>query len=67
MTKALALDLEKLQSRAFDRADWAEDVLRRCHAVMPNLDEAIAQPLRACGTLASSMANLTVSTLTPTF
>jgi hypothetical protein len=47
MTNALALDLEKLQARAFDRAEWAEDVLRHYHAVMPNLDKAAAHPFGA--------------------
>jgi hypothetical protein len=32
MTKALDLDLKKLKARAFDRAEWAEGVLRRYHA-----------------------------------
>lgn len=46
MTKALALDLEKLQTRAFDRADWAKDCLRRYHAATVKLDSARIQPLR---------------------
>ncbi|HEX5398952.1 MAG TPA: hypothetical protein VFY06_07880 [Verrucomicrobiae bacterium] len=33
MKKALALDLRKLQGRAFDRAEWAGEVLRRYHAL----------------------------------
>jgi hypothetical protein len=33
MKQALALDLKKLQSRAFHRADWAEDVLCRYHSL----------------------------------
>ena len=47
MTKALELDLAKLQARAFDRADWAEEVLRRYHAAVPKLGEAAAQAVRA--------------------
>ena len=47
MTKALDLDLKKLNARAFDRAEWAEGVLRRYHAATPNLDGVDAQRLRA--------------------
>ncbi len=43
MPKALDLDLKKLQARAFDRADWAEEVLRRYHAATPKLAEWRAQ------------------------
>ena len=46
MTKALELDLAKLQARAFDRADWAEEVLRRYHEAAPKLGEVAAQALR---------------------
>jgi len=46
MPKALALDLKKLQARAFDRAEWAEEVLQRYHAAIPNLDDAVSQQLR---------------------
>jgi hypothetical protein len=46
MTKALDLDLKKLKARAFDRAEWAEGVLRRYHAATLNLDDAVAQQLR---------------------
>ena len=35
MTTALDLDLKKLKARAFDRAEWAEGVLRRYHAADP--------------------------------
>ena len=42
MTKALDLDLKKLNARAFDRAEWAEGVLRRYHAAAPNLDDVDA-------------------------
>ena len=44
---ALDLDLKKLKARAFDRAEWAEEVLRRYHAATPNLDGRVAQQLRA--------------------
>ena len=47
MTKALDLDLKKLRARAFDRAEWAEDVLRRYHAATLSLDDVVAQQLRA--------------------
>jgi hypothetical protein len=46
MTKALALDLEKLQTRAFDRAEWAEGCLRRYHAAAAKLDASRLLPLR---------------------
>jgi hypothetical protein len=38
MTEALEFDLKKLKARAFDRADWADGVLRRYHAVILNLN-----------------------------
>ena len=47
MTTALELDLKRLKARAFDRADWAEEVLRRYHAATINLDERAAKQLRA--------------------
>jgi hypothetical protein len=47
MTTSLDLDLEKLKARAFDRAERAEEVLRRYHAATPNLNDAVAQQLRA--------------------
>jgi hypothetical protein len=47
MTRSLDLDLKKLKARAFDRADWAEEVLRRYHAATLNLDGVVAQQLRA--------------------
>ena len=47
MTKALALDLKKLQARAFDRAEWAGEAIRRYHAATSNLNVAEVQPLRA--------------------
>jgi len=46
MTKALNLDLKKLKARAYDRAEWAEKVLRRYHAATRNLDGGVAQQLR---------------------
>ena len=47
MTKALDLDLKKLKARAYHRAEWAEEVLRRYHSVIPNLNEVDARQLRA--------------------
>jgi hypothetical protein len=47
MTKALNLDLKKLKVRAYDRAKWAGEVLRRYHAATRNLDGGVDQQLRA--------------------
>ena len=47
MTAALDLDLKRLAARAFDRAEWAEDALRRYHGVILNLGDAAARPLTA--------------------
>jgi hypothetical protein len=47
MIKALALDLKKLQARAFDRAEWAEETLRRYHAAIPNFSADNAEQLQA--------------------
>lgn len=47
MSKALDLDLKKLKARAFYRAEWAEEVLRRYHVATLNLDDVVAQQLRA--------------------
>jgi hypothetical protein len=47
MPTALALDLKKLQARAFDRAEWAEEAIRRYHAATSSLNDAALQPL--CG------------------
>ena len=46
MTTALDLDLKKLQARAFDRAEWVADTLRRYHAPTLKLSGAVAQQLR---------------------
>jgi len=46
MTKALDLDLKRLNARAFDRAEWGEGVLRRYHAATPNLNDVVGQRLR---------------------
>ena len=46
MTKALALDLKRLKARAFYRAEWAEEVLRRYHAATRNPNGMVAQQLR---------------------
>ena len=45
MTKALHLDLKKLQARAFDRAEWAEDILRRYHDLLAKLGAETVLPL----------------------
>lgn len=47
MKNALKLDLEKLRTRAFDRAEWAKKVLRRYHATLPNLDASAVQQIHA--------------------
>lgn len=47
MTTALQLDLKKLKARAFDRVEWAEDVLHRYHSAIEKLDVAVVQQLRA--------------------
>jgi len=46
MTKALEHDLKKLKTRAYHVAEWAEDVLRRYHAALPNLQDDAAVSLR---------------------
>jgi hypothetical protein len=46
MTKALAPDLKKLKARAFDRAEWAEEVLRRYHSAIQNLNGVVVQQLQ---------------------
>lgn len=46
MIKPLDLDVKKLKARAFDRAEWAEDVLRRYHAAAPKTDDATFQQLQ---------------------
>ncbi|MBU6408869.1 MAG: hypothetical protein KGR98_00650, partial [Verrucomicrobia bacterium] len=47
MTKALSLDLEKLQTRAFDRAELAEGCLRRYHAAAAKMGDSRLLPLRS--------------------
>lgn len=47
MTAELALDLKRLKARAFDRVEWAEDALRRYHALISNLDAVTAQQLQS--------------------
>ncbi|MDE3068690.1 MAG: hypothetical protein KGJ60_14230, partial [Verrucomicrobiota bacterium] len=47
MTKALELDLKKLQARAFDRAKWAEAALRRYHTTTQRLEATTAEQLRS--------------------
>ncbi len=46
MTKAFERDLKKLKTRAYHMAEWAEDVLRRYHAALPNLQDDAAMRLR---------------------
>lgn len=46
MTTPLALDLKKLESRAYHITEWAEDILHRYHAVIPNLNGEAAERLR---------------------
>ena len=46
MTTALDLDLKKLESRAYHIAEWAEDVLRRYHSVIPEMKGEAAERLR---------------------
>jgi hypothetical protein len=46
MTTALDRDLKTLKARAFDTADWVEEVLRRYHIASVNLDDSVAQQLR---------------------
>jgi hypothetical protein len=45
MRKALDLDLKKLQARAFDRAEWAGEALRRYHSAIQKLDEVAVRQL----------------------
>ena len=46
MEKALALDLKRLESRAYHAAEWAEDVLRRYHAVISKLEDGEGKRVR---------------------
>jgi hypothetical protein len=46
MKSPLALDLERLKSRAYHRAEWAEGTLRRYHAARLNLPGAVEPQLR---------------------
>jgi hypothetical protein len=46
MATALELDLNRLQSRAFDRAEWAEQALQRYHEAAAKLGASRVQPLR---------------------
>ena len=45
MAKALDLDLKKLKNRAFYRAEWAEEVLRRYHSAIRHFNAAAVQQL----------------------
>jgi hypothetical protein len=46
MNSQLALDLDRLKSRAYHIAEWAEDVLRRYHSVAPDLKAEAAERLQ---------------------
>jgi len=46
MSNNLDSDLEKLQTLAFDRAEWAEECLSRYHAAAAKLDAGSIRPLR---------------------
>jgi hypothetical protein len=46
MKSPLALDLERLKSRAYHRAEWAEEALRRYHAARLNLPGTVKPQLR---------------------
>ncbi len=46
MSSTLDLDLKKIQAQAFDRADWAEQGLRRYHAVTAKLDASTIKTIR---------------------
>ena len=45
MSTALDSDLNKLQSRAFDRADWATGALQRYHGLIGKAGESAEKPL----------------------
>ena len=47
MPSALDLDLEKIQVHAFDRADWAEEAIRRYHVATAKLDGSTVKTIRA--------------------
>jgi hypothetical protein len=44
--KTFDLDIKRLKARAFDRAEWAGEVLQRYHAAIAKLDAAVVQSLR---------------------
>jgi hypothetical protein len=46
MKSQLALDLERLKSRAYHRADWADGALRRYHAARLNMKGSVEPQLR---------------------
>jgi len=46
MPSTLDSDLKKIQSQAFDRADWAEEGIQRYHAVTTKLDASTLKTLR---------------------
>jgi hypothetical protein len=46
MKSQLDLDMERLESRAYERAEWAEGALRRYHAARLTLKEPVESQLR---------------------
>ena len=46
MATALDFDLQKLKVQAFHRAEWAEEAIRRYHALLPKLNAAVVQKLK---------------------
>ena len=47
MPSTLEFDLAKIQTQAFDRADWAEQGIRRYHALLPKLDTTTGKTIRS--------------------
>jgi hypothetical protein len=45
MKSRLALDLQRLKSRAYSRAEWAEGALRRYHSARAELKDAVEPEL----------------------
>lgn len=43
---AVNIDLKKLEDRAFERAEWAEDAIRRYHIAVPRFAGDVAQKMR---------------------
>jgi hypothetical protein len=47
MLTALDQDLKKIQAQAFDRADWAEEIIRRYHVALAKLDGSTGKTIRS--------------------